>query len=235
MVEERVNAGAGDAGLPSDLGRQIVVNALLKEYENIHHRVLDQIQLYEATNIRILTLLGVLFFFGLTNFGELDAGYIFFVVNIVFIVLVPLLSIASLLFAAANLVKIMIWGDFLKRVENKVNAVLASEARFFGFDRGQVMSWEYWRVTCGYAGKSNLFSIVTFSVFLVVVFVLSSVVSVLLRLHFVQGMAIVWYPFWLNVAIGVSVVFVATAWYSWTRYSAQRAKSVKGACDDAAI
>jgi len=213
----------------------LVVEALLAEYKNIHQRVIDQVETYEATNIRILALLGVLFFFGIEQFGETDTGYIFFIVNLVFIVLVPLVSIASVLFAAANLCKVMTWGDFLKRVENRVNAVLSREARHYGFDRDQVMSWEYWRVAHGYAGKGNVFSVVTLSAFLVVVFVLSSVVSIFLRLDFIQGMAIVWYPFWQKAAVGVALVFLATLWYSQAQVMSHRMKSLKGACDDETV
>jgi hypothetical protein len=225
------DASAKGGGLRPDL----VIDALLAEYKNIHQRVIDQVETYEGTNIRILALLGVLFFFAIENFQETEAGFMFFIVNLVLIVLIPLVAIASVLFAAANLCKVMIWGDFLKRVENRVNKVLANEARCYGFERGQVMSWEYWRVAYGYAGKSGVFSVVTFSAFLVVVFVLSSVASVFIRLGFIQGMAIVWYPFWQKVAIGVGLVFAATVWYSASQVQSHRARSMKGACDDATI
>ena len=120
--------------------RQVVVDALMVEYQNIHQRVLNQLELYETTNIRILALIGVLFCYGLTYFQETENAYFHMIANLVFIVVIPFVTIASVAFAAANLVKIMIWGDFLKTIENKVNTVLKPEARFFGFDRGQVLS-----------------------------------------------------------------------------------------------
>lgn len=98
-------AGGSESNEP--MRPDLVVEALLAEYKNIHQRVIDQVETYEATNTRILALLGVLFFFGIGQFGETDAGHIFFIVNLVFIVLVPLVSIASVLFAAANLCKVM--------------------------------------------------------------------------------------------------------------------------------
>lgn len=116
-----------------------------------------------------------------------------------------------------------------------MNVVLSPEARHYGFDRDQVMSWEYWRVAHGYAGRGSVFSVVTFSAFLVVVFILSSVVSIFLRLDFIKGMAIVWYPFWQKASVGVALVFVATVWYSRAQVMSHRMESLKGACDDETV
>ena len=74
-----MNADAGSDGLRADL----VCNALMIEYQNIHQRVLDQIELYETTNTRILTLIGVLFYFGLTNFSNMSDAYTHVIVNLV--------------------------------------------------------------------------------------------------------------------------------------------------------
>jgi len=90
------------------------------------------LELYETTNTRILALIGVLFYYGLTYFQEINDAYIHVIVNLVFIVVIPFIAVASVAFAAANLIKIMIWGDFLKTIENKVNTVLKPEARFLG-------------------------------------------------------------------------------------------------------
>jgi hypothetical protein len=185
---------------PGEMRAESVVNALLVEYQNIHQRVLDQLNLYESTNTKILALIGMLYFFGLTNFNTESPPFPL-IVNLVFIVVIPFIAIASVAFAAANLMKIMIWGDFLKIVENKVNTVLRREAKFYKFGRNQVLSWEYWRVEYGYAGKFSFLPAVTFSGFLVLSFVIASAVSLWLRLRFIVYSDAISYPFYRSLAI----------------------------------
>lgn len=210
----------------------VVVDALMIEYQNIHQRVLNQLELYETTNIRILALIGVLFYYGLTYFQETGNAYIHVIANLVFIVVIPFVTIASVAFAAANLVKIMIWGDFLKTIENKVNTVLKPEARFFEFDRGQVLSWEYWRVAHGYAGKSNFLSVVTFSGFLVLAFIVAAIASVWLRLKFILENYAASYGLYRGLAIFVAAMFVCVTGLSFVLFKKQRSKSLEGVYDD---
>ncbi|MGI6163023.1 MAG: hypothetical protein ACOYEQ_03725 [Bacillota bacterium] len=210
----------------------VVVDALMVEYQNIHQRVLNQLELYETTNIRILALIGVLFCYGLTYFQETENAYFHMIANLVFIVVIPFVTIASVAFAAANLVKIMIWGDFLKTIENKVNTVLKPEARFFGFDRGQVLSWEYWRVAHGYAGKSNFLSVVTFSGFLVLAFIVAAIASVWLRLTFIYENCAASYGIYRGLAIFMAAMFVCVTWLSFVLFEKQRSKSLEGVYDD---
>jgi uncharacterized membrane protein YjgN (DUF898 family) len=209
-----------------------VVDALLVEYQNIHKRVLDQLNAYETTNTRILALIGVLLYFGLTNFNNTADFYTSAVVNLVFIVVIPFVATASVAFTAANLCKIMIWGDFLKIVENKVNRVLGKEARLYGFERAQVMSWEYWRVQYGYAGKSSFLPAVTFSGFLVVAFIVSSAVSVGLRLRFIAQRCADQYPLYCGLAVFMAVVFLGVSAASSFLVSKQRVKSMNDVYDD---
>lgn len=226
-----MNADAGSDGLRADL----VCNTLMIEYQNIHQRVLDQIELYETTNTRILTLIGVLFYFGLTNFSNMSDAYTHVIVNLVHIVVIPFIAIASVAFAAAHLVKVMIWGDFLKTIENKVNVVLRPEARFYGFNRKQVLSWEYWRVAYGYAGRSNFSSAVTFSGFLVVAFILASIASVLFRLHFISSECAGSLPLYRGLALGMLGLFLLVAGGSFFIFYKQWDKSMKGVYNDDAI
>ncbi|MGI6628554.1 MAG: hypothetical protein ACOX4K_09470 [Bacillota bacterium] len=229
-------------GLTTETGQEtegiragVIVDALMIEYQNIHQRVLNQLELYETTNTRILALIGVLFYYGLTYFQEINDAYIHVIVNLVFIVVIPFIAVASVAFAAANLIKIMIWGDFLKTIENKVNTVLKPEARFLGFDREQVLSWEYWRVAYGYAGKSNFFSVVTFSGFLVLAFIVAAVASLWLRLEFILERCAASYGLYRGVAILMASIFVCVTWLSFALFAKQRSKSLEGVYDDGKI
>jgi hypothetical protein len=215
-----------------ELDPKSVVQALLVEYQNIHRRVLDQLNGYETTNTRILALIGGLFYFGLTNFGNTHDFYTCAAVNLVFVVVIPFVATASVAFTAANLCKIMIWGDFLKVVENKVNRVLGKEASFYGFERAQVMSWEYWRVQYGYAGRSSFLPAVTFSGFLVVAFIASAAVSVVMRLGFVAQRCAAQYPAYRGLAVFMAVVFLGVSAASAFLVSKQREKSMKDVYDD---
>jgi hypothetical protein len=216
-------------------GRGLVVTALLKEYENIHRRVLDQVQLYETTNTKILALLGVLFYFGISEFNDTVDGFILFVVNVVFLVVVPAISFASVLFAGANVAKVMIWGDFLKMVENKVNKVLGEEAQSYGFTGGRVLCWEHWRVNCGYAGKQNAWSMVTFSGLLVIAFLLSSLVSVAMRLLFIYERYPSHFDLWVGAEVLMALVFALVMSRYAVLFKEKRAESMKVADNDATI
>lgn len=90
-----------------DIDRQSVLQALLVEHQNIHRRVSDQINAYESTNTKILALIGALFYFGLTNFDKTLDRYMYAIVNLLFVVVIPFVAIASVAFAAAHLCKIM--------------------------------------------------------------------------------------------------------------------------------
>lgn len=216
-------------------GRGLVLDALLAEYRNIHQRVLDQVQLYETNNTRVLALLGVLFYFGLKNLVETPDGYTFFIVNAVFIVLVPAIALASVLYTGANLAKIMVWGDFLKTIENKVNRVLKNEARFYEFTGGRVMSWEFWRAKHGYAGTHDRWTIVTFSGLLVIIFLASAVVSVIVRLRFLYERCSEHFPSWAIATVVVIIAFLAVATYYYLLFRRKQAESLRAAEDDATV
>lgn len=217
-----------DEGFEVDsAGRGLVVEALLAEYRNIHQRVLDQVQLYETTNTRILALLGVLFAFGISKFGETADVYVLTIVNAVFVVVVPLISLASVLFTGANLGKIMVWGDFLVTVEDKINLVLERAGKSCGISDGKVMSWELWRVQDGYADGSSHWSIVTFSGMLVVAFFASAVASVIFRLHFIRAQCSAYYSSWVHIAAGMSVLFCSFTVLYVVLYSRKRKVSLE--------
>lgn len=198
----------------------------------MHQRVVDQVQLYETTNTRILALLGVLFCFGIANANEVDDGFVFFIVNVVFVVLVPAIAFASVLFTGANLGKIMIWGDFLKIVENKVNKVLKEEALSYGFSDGRVMSWEFWRVDRGYAGTHDHWSMVTFSGMLVIAFILSAIASVIIRLRLLFERCTEHFRPWLSTVIVMAIVFGVLAVYYVQLFLRKRAESLRNAKND---
>ena len=226
MVEDRLDA---------DLRADLVVEALLTEYKNIHQRVMNQIESYESTNVRVLMLVGVLLYFGITNFNHTGDSYIFILVNLVFIAAIPFVALGSVAFAAANVVKIMIWGDFLKRIENKVNKVLRREGQYYGFEKGHIMDWEYWRVEYGYAGSSNFLSAVTFDAFLVLATILCTIASVLLRLSYIKDVMPDSYPLYRAASIFMLVIFLVGCVISLVLYKRQRVKSSKDIYDDETV
>lgn len=207
----------------------------MTEYQSTHQRVFHQVELYESTNIRILTLIGVLLYFGISNFGNVGDRYIHTMVNLLFVVVLPFIAVASVAFTGANLVKVMILGDFLKRIENRVNAVLKSEAKRHGFEKDQILSWEYWRVEHGYARGAKSLSQVTFSAFLVVAFIAASIAAVALRLGFILERNPVAYSAYLNASIAMACLFCLVTGYSFVCVSDQRKKSTQAAYKDDAV
>lgn len=160
--------------------RETVVNVLMAEYNNIHGRVLRQSDSHESTIIKILMLIGVLFYFGIKEFHIENP----FIANFIFISLIPLITIASVVITAANAVKVMILGDYLKLIENKVNKVLADEAEYFNFPKKHVLGWEYWRVRHGNMNKNNAWSEITLSFFLVITFNIAMIICYCMRMQY---------------------------------------------------
>jgi len=87
------------------------------------------------------------------------------------------------------------------------------------------LSWEYWRVAYGYAGKSNFFSVVTFSGFLVLAFIVAAVASLWLRLEFILERCAASYGLYRGVAILMASIFVCVTWLSFALFAKQRSKS----------
>ncbi len=163
-----------------------IINALLAEYNIVHERVLQQVSQYQTTNIKILMLVGVLVYFGITNFSAGERFNIVFV-NVVFLIALPLISICSVLFSFAHLTKVMILGDYLKTVEDKINKTLAQQAEKICFPRGKVMDWEYWRVKHGHAkGGIGILSEISFSLIVVLLTVIVSFFSGYERLKYIR-------------------------------------------------
>ncbi len=216
--------------------RETVVNVLMAEYTNIHTRVFREMDIYESTTVKIFMLMGVLFYFGIINFTHLEKKIIdscvTFIVNLIFIGLIPFITIASVAVTAAHTVKIMIMGDYLKLIENKVNKVLASEAEIFEFPKKHVLGWEYWRVEYGNANKSNIWSEITLSGFLIIAFNIAMLLSLYIRLQYLEihhaGENLGW---WL-LSVILFLFLIAVWFYFLRKVSKWRQKNIKYANKD---
>ena len=165
---------------------ELIINTLMTEYKNIHERVFRQIEQYESTNVQTLMLVGVLLFFGITNY-ESDVSDITFFVNCVFIIALPVISLCTIILSVTHLVKIMILGDFLKIIENKVNKILGEHASQYQFG-GRVLSWEWWRIKAGYArkGPKGVFAVISFDLIIIILILAVTIVAVYTRENYIQ-------------------------------------------------
>jgi len=130
-------------------------------------------------------LVGVLLFFGITNYSSEDS-YISLFVNLTFIVALPVISLCAILLGVTHLIKVMILGDFLKIVENKVNKVLEDQSVKYGFG-GRVLSWEWWRVKDGYAkkGLKGVFSVISFDIIIIILIITITIISFFIRQNYI--------------------------------------------------
>ena len=185
-----------------------IIDVLMNEYQLIHSRVFKQIAQYEDTNVKILMLLGVLLLFGISNFTNTEY-YLFLYVNITFVIGLPIIAICSILLAVADLVKVMILGDYLIVIEDKVNNVLESSTKEYSFPRGHLLDWEYWRVTHGYAKGLGSLSEISFSVIIVVLTVFVSFLAAITRTCYIWNkVGYSYFIFFLISLIVISIVFI---------------------------
>ncbi len=150
----------------SDSDKNLVIDVLLEEYRQVHERVSHQITLYESTNIKIFMLIGVLLYFSITEYYSYSAQISFFVDFVCFAAL-PIISIGSVLLSLADLVKVMILGDYLVVIESKINTVLKNQIKKYNFVRNRALDWEYWRIRYGHVNKYGLLSEISFSFIIV--------------------------------------------------------------------
>lgn len=165
---------------------ELIINTLLVEYQNIHERVFRQIEQYEQTNVQTLMLVGVLLAFAITNFSETNDVNISLFVNFAIIIALPVISLCTIILSVTHLIKIMILGDYLMIIENKVNTVLKKRAEKLGFGE-RVLAWEWWRIRDGYAkkGLNGVFSIISFDLIIIILIVAVTIVSVIIREKFI--------------------------------------------------
>ena len=171
---------------PKRMAIEQVVDVLIAEYQNVHERVFRQISQYEENNVKTLMLVGVLLFFGITNY-DTGNSYISLFVDGVFFGALPVIAICSALLGVADLVKVMILGDYLKIIENKINDSLSDEVDFFNFPRNRILDWEYWRLNFGYAKNTSAIAEISFSFIVVVLIVLVSVFTAIVRLLYIHS------------------------------------------------
>jgi len=166
--------------------KEIILQALMMEYQNIHQRVFNQIKQNDENNVKILTLMGILIFFGMQNYGATENS-IDILINILFIFILPLISTITLLLAAAHMSKGLIFADYLKIIENKINTVLESEAKKFGFHRSSVLDWEYWRYKKGHMNKKTLLSDIAFTTVVLISVILIYLIISTFRLSYIYN------------------------------------------------
>jgi len=107
------------------------------------------------------------------------------IVDIVLFIALPIIAICSILLGISNLVKVMILGDYLKIIENKINLCLSTQACRFKFPRNRVLDWEYWRFNHGYAHGIAIISEISFSFIIVTLIVLTCIATAVIRLKYI--------------------------------------------------
>ena len=166
-----------------------LASILIAEYENMHSRVFQQMASFESSNVKILMLYGVLLYFGVSNYTD-PAPYLQTFVDIIFFVLYPVLLAGVAALTVANMGKIMILGDYLMIIENKINKAYADEALLCGFRKDHfeyVMGWEYWRLKYGNNKKGNAYTEATLGMAIIILEVAATVICAVIRMKYLRG------------------------------------------------
>ena len=188
---------------------------LIAEYENMHSRVFQQMASFESSNVKILMLYGVLLYFSLSYYDD-PTPYLQTFVDIIFFVLYPVLLAAVAALTVANMGKIMILGDYLMIIENKVNKAYADEALACGFRKDRfeyVMGWEYWRLKCGNNKKGNAYTEATLGMAIIILEVAVTVICCCIRMRFLhQNQPDHVVRAWLMLCIALAMLIGVIVW-----------------------
>lgn len=184
----------------------LVITALLTEYQVLHTRVSSQVSSYDSNLIKLFTLYGALLFFGGSNFNSTDELMILYI-DVLFLVVFPVLAIILLLTTSAHLKKVMLIGHLLKSIENKINVVLKESAIKYEYIAGRTMSWEFYRMNDGHASKQHVLVDITFSTCIVVVLTIVSVIAPFLRLRLIPKIPIMKSVHYLFFAFLVIIIY----------------------------
>lgn len=198
-----------DKDMDFSTNRDLVIDTLMQEYQNTHQRVSSLIRNFESNHLKVLILIGVLFYYAVDNFSKQDFDS--YVVSVILIFVIPLFTIASIMLTVMHGTQMMMYTDYLSKVENKVNKVLEVEANYFKFDKGLVLFWEDWRQNNGHAKEGHRFSDMGFSVMLLIIYLIASLASISVRLVYLfvnqKNESILF----LFITIGVVVSFAIIA------------------------
>lgn len=188
---------------------------LIAEYENMHSRVFQQMASFESANVKTLMLYGVLLTFAISYYSSTES-YLQSFVDIIFFLVYPVLLAGVAALTVANMGKIMILGDYLMIIENKINKAYAREAELCGFNKENfefVMGWEYWRLKFGNNKKGNAYTEATLGVIIIVLEIVVTVICAFTRMKYLQenmqehvGRA------WLLLGISVGILLPVLAW-----------------------
>ena len=188
---------------------------LIAEYENMHSRVFQQMASFESANVKTLMLYGVLLTFAISYYSSTEY-YLQSFVDIIFFLVYPVLLAGVAALTVANMGKIMILGDYLMIIENKINKAYAREAELCGFNKENfefVMGWEYWRLKFGNNKKGNAYTEATLGVIIIVLEIVVTVICAFTRMKYLQenmqehvGRA------WLLLGISVGILLPVLAW-----------------------
>ena len=164
-------------------------SVLIAEYENMHSRVFQQMASFESSNVKILMLYGVLMWFAFSYYDS-PTPYMQTYVDIIFFALYPVLLAGVAALTVANMGKIMILGDYLMIIENKINKAYADEAALSGFRKDRfefVMGWEYWRLKYGNNKKGNAYTEATLGMAIIILEIAATIVCAVIRMNYLHN------------------------------------------------
>lgn len=187
--------------------KELLVNTLMVEYKNIHERVFYSIKKFEASNIKVLSVMGVVLVFCFQNL-EAKLKEVVLSVDVSFFIVMPILCFTALAMANSHMHEVIYFGNYLKIIENKVNIILKDDIKPFGFEKSRLIDWEYWRRFHGYQREGDVIVNITFGVFstsLVFVLYVASVVIRLISYHSSNYDA---FSIWLSISLAIFVMMI---------------------------
>lgn len=206
--------------------KEVLVNTLMVEYLNIHERVFYSIKKFEGSNVKVLTVMGIVLYYCFQNM-ETTVRAIALSVDLAFFFVMPILSLTALAMANSHMHEVIYFGNYLKIIENKVNVILSDEVAPFHFERNRLIDWEYWRRFRGYQREGKVIVNITFGIFSTTLVLMLYIVAVGVRLFSYYSTNYEAFRLWLSISVGIFLLMVLYICVSAIRISERRKKQAK--------
>lgn len=130
------------------------LNVLSMEYQNIHQRVVQHVQMGLQNTVQALVIIGALLAFSISCYYD-DSLEIF--VNLSMCIALPVVTFSLIASTLSTNIKISSFGEYLCTIEKRINELLDYSNKPSVDAHEKIVDWERWRCKYGFAQDNLVF------------------------------------------------------------------------------
>lgn len=130
------------------------ITVLAMEYQNIHQRVSQHVEMGRQDTLQAFVFAGAILFFSINSFYNTEAELF---VNISMCILLPIIAFSLVASILSINIKICSYGEYLATIEQRINQTLLYSIDSDAPADKKIVDWEHWRITHGIAREKIVF------------------------------------------------------------------------------